>query len=83
MAEPLVGLTCQELVELVTDYLEGQLSASDSGRFEQHIATCPNCRTYLDQLRQTIGLLGRLSEESIEPRTRDELLKHFRAWKSG
>jgi anti-sigma factor RsiW len=76
------GLTCQELVELVTDYLEGHLPATERARFERHIAGCPNCRTYLEQMRQTIRALGALSEEALAPATRAELLEHFRAWKA-
>lgn len=74
-------LTCQELVELVTDYLEGALSPSDYVRFEAHLAICRHCSTYLAQMRRTIQVLGRLTEESLEPATRDDLLQLFRHWK--
>lgn len=74
-------LTCQELVELVTEYLEGALSAEDRERFEEHIAVCPPCRMHLKEMRETIRLLGDLTEESIRPRARDELLHAFRNWK--
>ena len=77
------GLTCQELVELVTDYLEGTLPAADRARFEEHLAQCPNCSTYLEQMRQTIRALGMLPEESITPEARQELLEAFRNWKRG
>jgi anti-sigma factor RsiW len=75
-------LSCLQLVELVTDYLEGALSRSDRARFERHIAGCPNCTAYLDQMRRTIAVLGRLEEESLPPAARDELLAAFRDWKS-
>ena len=77
------GLTCRELVELVTDYLEGTLPAADRARFEQHLALCPNCPAYLEQMRQTIRALGMLPEESITPEARQELLEAFRNWKRG
>jgi anti-sigma factor RsiW len=77
------GLTCRELVELVTDYLEGKLPPADQARFEQHLALCPNCPTYLAQMRQTIRALGMLPEESIAPEARQELLEAFRNWKRG
>ena len=53
-------MTCQELVELVTEYLEGALPASDRRRFDEHLAECPHCVAYLDQMRITIRLVGRL-----------------------
>jgi len=74
-------LTCQELVELVTDYLEGALSVEDRFRFEEHIAVCPPCRAHLWQMRETIRVLGQLTEESVPPRARNELLRAFRDWK--
>ena len=74
-------LTCQELVELVTDYLEGALAARDRARFERHIGSCPHCRTYLEQMRITIRVLGRLPEEHISPAAREALLGAFHAWK--
>jgi predicted anti-sigma-YlaC factor YlaD len=76
----LEALTCRELVELITDYLEGQLPETERGRFEQHLAGCAGCRNYLDQMARTIELVGRLTEEHLAPATRDELLGAFRAW---
>jgi predicted anti-sigma-YlaC factor YlaD len=74
-------LTCQELVELVTDYLEGALSAQGRERFDQHLAKCTGCRNYLAQMRHTISSLGRLSEQDIPAQARDDLLAVFRHWK--
>jgi predicted anti-sigma-YlaC factor YlaD len=74
-------LTCKELVELVTDYLEQSLSAPDRARFDEHLTTCPFCRTYLEQMRQTVRTLGCLPEESIPPAAMDALLGHFRRWR--
>jgi anti-sigma factor RsiW len=74
-------LPCQELVELVTDYLEGRLAPLDQLRFEAHLAQCRGCRTYLEQMRQTIRALGRLAEESIDTEAKERLLSVFRDWK--
>ena len=74
-------LVCQEMVELVNDYLEGMLSAEDTKRFEQHLSVCDACGAYIEQMRQTIALTGRISEESLDPHVRDELLAAFRGWK--
>jgi len=60
-------LSCRELVELVTDYLEGALSPEETGRFEEHIGRCTGCAAYLEQIRQTIALAGRLTPESLSP----------------
>ena len=73
-------LTCQELVELVTEYLEGTLPAAERRRFEEHLAGCSGCRTYLEQMRQTIRALHRLSEDSLSPEAKRDLLRVFRDW---
>jgi anti-sigma factor RsiW len=75
------GLTCQELVELVTEYFEGTLPARERIRFERHLSTCPYCTTYLDQMQITIRTLGRLPEETISADAREALLGAFREWK--
>lgn len=74
-------LTCQELVELVTDYLEDRLPLEERIRFEDHLAVCGPCRTYFQQMRETIRLTGALTEERVEPGARDALLEAFRGWK--
>ncbi|MBI5927789.1 MAG: zf-HC2 domain-containing protein [Chloroflexi bacterium] len=74
-------LSCQELVELVTDYLEGALSEMDKERFEAHVSVCYDCHSYFDQMRHTIRLIGRLSESALNPTVKDELLSLFRDWK--
>lgn len=73
-------LTCQELVELVTAYLEGALAPHERARFEQHIAGCDGCTAYLAQMRQTITLLGTLSTRDIDPEAEQALLARFRDW---
>ena len=74
-------LSCQELVELVTDYIEGSLSAMQRARFDEHLTKCAGCRNYLAQMRQTIKLTGELTEEAIAPQAREDLLGVFRNWK--
>ena len=74
-------LTCPELVELVTEYLEGTLPPAESARFETHLGFCGDCRDYLEQMRQTVRLAGRLSVESIPAPARQRLLAAFRSWK--
>jgi anti-sigma factor RsiW len=73
-------ITCAELVELVTAYLEGALPAEDRLRFEQHLVMCEGCVTYLDQMRETIRLAGRLGEKHLDDGARDALLHAFRTW---
>jgi anti-sigma factor RsiW len=75
-------LTCKELVEIVTDYLEGRLPPSERRRFEQHVVGCEGCVNYLEQMRETIRLVGRLSEDSIPGPARERLLRAFRDWRS-
>jgi anti-sigma factor RsiW len=74
-------LTCQELVEAVTDYLEGALSPTDLARFERHLGECPACVDYVEQIRQTIGLAGRIEAEQLAPNERERLVALFRSWK--
>ena len=83
MTDTVPDLTCRELVELVTDYLEARLSIQDRTRFELHLAYCAWCRTYLRQMQQVLETAGELTEESIAPEARDELLAAFRRWKGG
>jgi anti-sigma factor RsiW len=75
-----IGLTCHELVDLVTDYLEDALDPAVRARFELHLGACPGCVEYLEQMRHTIRTVGQLRQESIESRLRDELLRAFRTW---
>lgn len=79
---PTEEMTCRELVELVTEYLEGMLAARDRKRFEEHLEKCAYCVTYLEQMRITIRALGRLPEESLSPPAREALLTAFRDWKA-
>ncbi|MEK6606577.1 MAG: zf-HC2 domain-containing protein [Myxococcota bacterium] len=74
-------LTCKELTEIITDYLEGRLSFMDRLRFQMHIGMCRHCRAYLRQMKLTVATMGRLPDEPIPPETRDALLARFRDWK--
>jgi anti-sigma factor RsiW len=74
-------MTCKELVEVVSDYLEDRLPANAKRRLEEHLGECPYCAEYIDQMRQTIAALGELTEDSIAPETRGELLEAFRGWR--
>ena len=76
--DQLPEMPCKELVEVITEYLEDRLSATDRKRFEAHLAQCDACRTYLDQFRQTIRSLGRLPEESLSAQAKAALLAAFR-----
>ena len=74
------ALSCQELVELVTDYLEGALGEGDLRRFEQHIAGCGNCTRYLEQLRATIRITGTITTDDLSPEAEKALLEAFADW---
>jgi anti-sigma factor RsiW len=73
-------LTCAQLVELVTDYLEGRLPVSDVERFEEHIAFCTGCGAYLAQMRATISATGRVDAEDLPAELQERLLEAFRGW---
>ena len=73
-------LTCRELVDLLTEYVEDALPPLERARVEEHLAMCPDCRAYLEQMRTTIGLLGGLREETVPQETVDELVRAFRRW---
>ena len=74
-------LNCQEVVELVTDYLEQALLPEKQAQFEEHIEECPGCDTYLEQVQQTILMLRKLSVQQTFPETKQDLLELFRNWK--
>ncbi len=75
-------MTCREVVELMTEYLEGSLSAADRARFEQHISGCDGCTAYLAQLRMARMLMGRSAIEPVPEPMKAELMNAFRSWKS-
>ena len=73
-------LACREVVEMVNDYLEEVMSRRDRRRFERHLRGCPNCTTYLEQMRVTVTETGRLTPEDLTPEARDEFTRLFRRW---
>jgi predicted anti-sigma-YlaC factor YlaD len=74
-------LTCKEVTEAITDYLEGNLSFGEGMRFQMHLGLCFACRRYLRQMKLTIRTLGALPAEPIPPAVRDELIQRFRSWR--
>ena len=70
-------MTCKELVELVTDHLEGRMSPDEAERFDAHMEVCRPCRLYIAQMRITLSLLGHIPEETIPDAARSELLHAF------
>jgi anti-sigma factor RsiW len=75
-------LACQQVVEMVTDYLEGALSRAQRRRLEAHLAGCEHCSEYLNQIRATIRLTGRLQSEDLTPEMREELTDVYRRWRA-
>ncbi|MDP9328350.1 MAG: zf-HC2 domain-containing protein [Actinomycetota bacterium] len=73
-------LTCRDVVELVTDYLEGTMPAADRARFEEHLMGCEGCGFYLDQVRTTIRVTGSIDEDSIPADQLEILTRAFRTW---
>lgn len=73
-------MSCEELVELVTDYLEGAMARPERARFERHLDECPGCTAYVEQMRVTIRVLGRLPRERIPAQALDELLVALQGW---
>jgi anti-sigma factor RsiW len=76
----MTGLDCDELVELVTRYLDGRLDRDAERRFREHLAACDGCDRYLDQFRRTISVLGELPAKSLSAEARGQLLSAFRSW---
>ncbi len=75
-------IPCQQVVELVTDYLEDALSRKDRRRFEYHLAGCPHCTAYLQQMRETLRLTGRLVPEDLTPEMQREFSDIYRKWQN-
>jgi Putative zinc-finger len=75
-------LTCAELVELVTGYLDGALGEHEKERFEEHLVICRGCDIHLSQMRETLGVVGRLTEDDVGPDSAGTLLEVFRDWKA-
>ena len=82
MSQP-ASIPCRQLVELVTDYLEGALPAAAHARVELHLASCEACGAYVEQMRLTLVVVGHLTPEDLDPRVEQRLLDAFRDWKAG
>jgi anti-sigma factor RsiW len=76
-------MSCRELVELVTEYVEGTLDADTLASFEEHLTQCPPCVAYVEQFRETIDVLGHLPPELLSPEAEHDLLAAFRDWHAG
>lgn len=74
-------LTCQELTELVTDYLEGRMSSQERLEFDKHVGLCRHCRAYLREMQTTVALLGQVPGEPVPDHLMDELRERFAEWK--
>ena len=74
-------ITCRELVELVTEYLDGTLPSQERMRLEAHLTECPYCEEYVAQMRRTVAALGQLPPEPIDPAREQVLLEAFRGWR--
>ena len=74
------GLTCQQIVELVTDYLDEAMEPRRRADFERHLAGCDGCSAYLEQMRATVAMAGRLGQEDVPRPVMDRLLVAFRDW---
>ncbi len=77
------AIVCRQAVELVTDYLEGALTAEDRARFESHLAGCPHCTEYLREMRVTIAAVGRVEPEALSAAARADLVELYRTWRAG
>ena len=75
-------MTCREMVELVTAYLEGQLAPDVRVHFEEHLAICDGCTAYVEEMRDTLRALGRLPEDRLSAEARETLLAAFGDWSS-
>lgn len=81
MAESADHLSCREVVELVTDHLDGALSAEEVALFEQHLNFCEGCVWYVEQIKTTVDALGEIREEDLPPEAKDRLMTMFRDWR--
>jgi anti-sigma factor RsiW len=82
MAVPPDDLTCQEIVELVTDYLDGSLPERQATRFAAHLAHCPECRDHVENMRTAISIAGRVRHASLSPAAQTRLIAAFHGWRS-
>lgn len=77
------ALVCRQAVALMTDYLDGALSARDQARLEEHLAACPHCSEYLAQIRATVSAAGHVEPDDLAPEALDDLVSLYRQWRAG
>ncbi len=73
-------LSCQQITELVTDFLEGRMGFAQRMRFQMHVGMCKHCRLYLRQMKATVAAVGQLPEAPMPEAVRDEMRKRFATW---
>lgn len=81
MSEPSEDLTCRQLVEVITDYLDGSMTDDDRERFERHVSGCSGCASVLAQFRATIEATGRLADAEVDDEQREAMRGVFRRWR--
>jgi anti-sigma factor (TIGR02949 family) len=82
MCDPMAeDLDCKDVVEVVTDYLDGAMAPTERRRFERHLAACEGCDHYLEQMRAVIRVAGRPTVDAVPPETMAGLLRAFRDWR--
>lgn len=77
--EPGTTIACQDVVEMVTEYLDGALDHATRVELEAHLALCRGCDTYLEQMRDTIGRLGHVPVDTLSEQAQADLVSVFRA----
>jgi len=73
-------LSCSEIVEIVTDYLEGDLDPPTAAAVQEHLRLCPGCDRYVDQIRETVSTLGSITSDSLSPQAQSDLMEAFRTF---
>jgi hypothetical protein len=85
MAEPVGihehGYTCREVVDLAAEYVEGAMTPEEATLFEMHLNFCDGCFTFIDQIRETASIAGRITDEQVPEETKVALLEAFRDWR--
>ena len=75
-------MSCKELVELATEYLEGTMPAAERARLQRHLENCPGCVNYLEQMESTLAILGHIPEQGVSAEAQAKLVGVFRKWKN-
>jgi anti-sigma factor RsiW len=83
MSADVEHVTCKEFVEVLTDYLDGAMEPAERAEIERHIVICRGCSNYMEQMRSTIDLLGRIADEAPAGAHTERLLGMFREWRAG